>query len=468
MRTACFLSLFAICHLSTNATANDQEDLVPAPGTVTFAFTYFPQPLDADKGEAPKQETRSVTVPINFIDKQGSKTVRFGDIDCIVSYGVDMSIVDIYSRNPSRSLFRRMHSSAQNGSDNGIMGKNKVYHPTTGSCVEFTAFSGTSAADTGEPADKPKINIADLNLAKTIDSFARDELEAARKHANYGVFGQCDRIVIGRLSVHEMMVLESDPPIYQYDLHILLDGIIKGPKTKAGHIEAGYSQSEGALPTFDKDVVCVVGLAGNSLQTWTPADQAVVNTAIVATLDQDQAKRDDWSVAKNQPEQHEHFDFFRNSKSLALVRLHGSAHSVVFTTATKLESMKYKIVHNYRGSLSSGDQVALSAKSSVRELSFVSYEKRGNDWVITESVAVSPSALLVAAKALGTSAESLKERIAADKLEFKKEEARYAKQLEGGPEHGHSQSSQGFDPTEDHTHGSDTPGRNGTRDDRPE
>lgn len=456
MRIACLVALLVICHSTANVKGDDQEEeLKPAVGTVTFTFTYLPKPADADSESAVKEETRTLTVPVNLIDKHGSKTVRFADLDCIVSYSVDSSILDIYSRNSGRNLFRRMHSAGQNVSNNGIMGKNKVFNPLTGSSVQFTAFSGKSADDSKESNHKPKINIANLNMAKTINSFANDELKAARKHANYGAFGGCDRIVVGRIKVHELMVLESFPPIYEYNLHLLLEGIIRGPKTKAVHIEAWYSQSKGALPKFDEDVVCVIGLAGHSLRVWAPANQTVVDAAIVATLDQKNAKSDDLSLAKEKPEQHKHFDFFRNSKSLALVRLHGSAKSVTISMSTKLETMKYKIVRNYRGDLSSGEKVELSAKSCVRELSFISYEKRGDNWVIANSVAVSESAMFVAAKALDTSLEALEKLIAEDKLELKKEEANYAKQFEGGPAHGHSQSSQGSEPSHGHTHGSD-------------
>ncbi len=456
MRIACLVALLTICHSTADVKGDDQEEvLIPAAGTVTFTFTYLPNPADADNESVAKEETRSVTVPVNLIDKHGSKTVRFADLDCIVSYSVDTSILDINSRNPGRNLFRRMHSAGQNVSNNGIMGKNKVFNPLTGSSVQFTAFSGKSADESKESNHKPKIDIANLKVAKTLNSFANDELIAARKHANYGAFRECDRIVVGRIKVHELMVLESFPPIYEYNLHILLDGIIWGPKTKAAHIEAGYSQSKGALPNFDEDVVCVIGLAGRSLRVWTPANQAAVDAAIVATLDRKNAKDDDLSLAKEKPEQHKHFDFFRNSKSLALVRLHGSARSVTFSTSTKLETMKYKIVRNYRGDLSSGENVKLSAKSCVREPSFISYEKRGSDWVIIKEVAVSEAAMFVAANALDTNVEALEKLIAEDKLELKKEEADYAKQLEDGPAHGHSQSSEGSEASHGHTHGSD-------------
>ncbi len=210
-------------------------------------------------------------------------------------------------------------------------------------------------------------------------------LTAAQKkkqHPRYDEFRKARVIAVATLKSAKLVgVLESFPPIYQFQLQFSQVLPIKGPLRKGITFKARYSKSQvkqPQLPVGKKFLITLREAGKNSffVTKMEPVDEAIVKVARKATAD----VRAELAKWRKNPKTHPRYDTFRNAKGLAIVRGGGPNTAIGFAPGRNELSFSLAAENVLRGALPPNGPIRATYSVPKPEQPRL---PAGNSWIIT-------------------------------------------------------------------------------------
>ena len=399
---------------------DDAKSLEPAEGTVTWRLTYSAPKADDDA--EPKRVEKSVTVPIDVVDRHGQIELQFDDLRCLFLYSVDMAKIFVYASEGDKLLYERLFDGQpKNILGRGFSGENTVFHPSSGSTLKFYAFAGP--AEGAKKSEPPKLT--DRARGELAD-FTEAEIAAAKEHADFKALTESKAILIGKVRVTETMVLESFPPIYEYELQVATVKVLGGTAPRGRSFTAMFSVSRGRKPTIEENTDYLIALSprGNWLSLLRAADDTNVNAACIAFLLRNQEAADGLKLARTAPADHPLHKVLSEAAGIAIIgRDNDPARGIEFDNRTGLETTTYWIARNLKGDLKTGTATELSMSEEVsqrmpdaRGTYLVTYRVDRGRTIVDDVRPVNEESLLIVANALSLELEALKKSIDDNRL----------------------------------------------------
>ena len=248
-----------------------------------------------------------------------------------------------------------------------------------------------------------------------------EQIEAAKKHADFATLASARTVVIGKIRVQINGVDEIFPPVYHLKMIVTPTEVIAGAAEVGKPFAVRFTRRGEEEPEFaDAAYLIAVGTEDDptALLLLKPVEDHLAEIAKVATVYGAEQRAKHQALARNNPEMHPLFEQLQKAKHLAVLFLSNDPDSVVsFDVHERLEEQyNVTVAHSLRGGLKTGKlgRLAFTEDASPRgsrETLLVVVEFRDKRPVVVRTIPAGEEELRVAAAVAEIDAGKLLEDI---------------------------------------------------------